>query len=291
MLDRHIGARLRRARLNNNITLEELQQITKIQMRYLEAIEAENFAALPGTFYVRAFIRQYAEAVGENGDQLVDIFDGKDIPEASRAKAPEPIRVSRQKAHADEHRIVKIFWSKLPMIVLGVAALIIVIVVAAMMLQDNKTNRSITLPSSSVIVDESSTSSSESSSSSTTETSSSTTESSEKPKMNVTFDGESGSTVSMTANEVTAPATLTFQGTNGPCWVGVQVNGAFVYQYTLSAGDTQKMEIPAGTAAVAVTLGASSNVSLSLNDEAVNFNPNSTATVKRIINLTLNYHQ
>ncbi len=81
-----IGAKLRQARLDKNISLIELQQMTKIQKRYLEAIEAERFDQLPGTFYVRAFIRQYAAAVGEDGDKLVAVFDGKETLDAPYQK-------------------------------------------------------------------------------------------------------------------------------------------------------------------------------------------------------------
>lgn len=292
MQERNVGERLRQARLNKNITIDELQQITKIQKRYLEAIEINNFDALPGTFYVRAFIRQFAEAVGEDGDALVDIFDGKDVA-APKAKIPEPIEVSRKDVHKEEEG-VKSLWSRLPMIVLGIVALGIVVVVAAMMMTDSKNNRVINTPESSVIVEKESSTSSSSSETETTEstttTETSTTESSEAPKMAVTFDGENGSDVSMTANEVTTPVSLTFKGT-GSCWVGVQVNGGFIYQYTLSAGDQQTAPIPDGTTAATIVLGASSNVEVSLNNEMLNFNPNGTAAVKRNINLTLNYHQ
>lgn len=37
-----IGEKLRQARLNKKISLDELQQITKIQKRYLEAIDNDD---------------------------------------------------------------------------------------------------------------------------------------------------------------------------------------------------------------------------------------------------------
>ncbi|MCG6183460.1 helix-turn-helix domain-containing protein, partial [Anoxybacillus sp. LAT_26] len=65
-----LGKRLREAREEKNMSLDELQEMTKIQKRYLIGIEEGNYAIMPGTFYVRAFIRQYAEAVGLDPDEL-----------------------------------------------------------------------------------------------------------------------------------------------------------------------------------------------------------------------------
>lgn len=59
-----LGEMLKQARLKKDYTLEDIQQMTKIQKRYLEAIEQGNLDALPGHFYARAFVKSYAEAVG-----------------------------------------------------------------------------------------------------------------------------------------------------------------------------------------------------------------------------------
>src|SRR5690625_24868 len=66
-----IDAILKEAREEKNISLESLKESTKIQKRYLKAIEQGNFHILPGTFYARAFIKEYAEAVGLNAEELL----------------------------------------------------------------------------------------------------------------------------------------------------------------------------------------------------------------------------
>lgn len=72
-----IGQTLKEAREKKGLTLDDLQQTTKIQKRYLIAIEAENFDALPGYFYVRAFIQQYAKVVDLDGDELLAQLEEK----------------------------------------------------------------------------------------------------------------------------------------------------------------------------------------------------------------------
>jgi len=54
--------------------LEDLQSITKIQKRYLSGIENEDYSMMPGSFYVRAFIKQYSEAVGLDPDEMLTMY-------------------------------------------------------------------------------------------------------------------------------------------------------------------------------------------------------------------------
>ncbi|MDF2606619.1 MAG: ymfM [Bacillales bacterium] len=69
-----LGLRLKEAREQKKLTLEDIQSITKIQKRYLQGIEDGNYKVLPGSFYVRAFIRQYAEAVDLNPDEILQEY-------------------------------------------------------------------------------------------------------------------------------------------------------------------------------------------------------------------------
>ncbi|MCQ6557849.1 helix-turn-helix domain-containing protein [Paenibacillus mendelii] len=81
-----LGALLRKAREQRGLSLEDIQDLTKIRKRYLEAIEEGNYAVLPGSFYVRAFVKNYAENVGLDAEEVLRLYQ-KEIP----APAPEPV--------------------------------------------------------------------------------------------------------------------------------------------------------------------------------------------------------
>lgn len=69
-----LGDRLKQARTAKGFTLDDLQSITKIQKRYLAGIENEDYSMMPGSFYVRAFIKQYAEAVDLDSDEMLSMY-------------------------------------------------------------------------------------------------------------------------------------------------------------------------------------------------------------------------
>ena len=61
-------------RERKGMTLEEIAQSTKIASRFLQAIEAEEFAELPGGVYSTSYIRQYARAIGYGETELLDHY-------------------------------------------------------------------------------------------------------------------------------------------------------------------------------------------------------------------------
>lgn len=65
---------LRSERESRNITLAEIARKTRINIKYLEALEQGAFDVLPQT-YIRAFIKSYADAVGVPAEQFLHKYD------------------------------------------------------------------------------------------------------------------------------------------------------------------------------------------------------------------------
>jgi cytoskeletal protein RodZ len=65
-----IGDRLRQERLRRGLDIERLAEQTKINPSMLEAIEADDLEKLPGSFFTRSFVRQYARALGLDEDEF-----------------------------------------------------------------------------------------------------------------------------------------------------------------------------------------------------------------------------
>jgi len=63
-MSQSIGEKLRLAREERGIALREISEQTRISIRYLEAIEGDDYKRLPGGIFNRSFIRAYAKFVG-----------------------------------------------------------------------------------------------------------------------------------------------------------------------------------------------------------------------------------
>ncbi len=74
-LGRELGARLRQAREARGISLARASRRTRLQRRYLEAMEAGEWEVLPSGVYGRGLVRHYAEFLGLDPQEVLAAYD------------------------------------------------------------------------------------------------------------------------------------------------------------------------------------------------------------------------
>ena len=121
-----LGDRLKEARTAKGFTLDDLQSITKIQKRYLSGIENEEYSIMPGSFYVRAFIKQYAEAVGLDSDEMLLLYkDNESVVDSEEEKKQHVTpALNRRKITGNSNRFSEI----MPKITVALFIIVIVVV-------------------------------------------------------------------------------------------------------------------------------------------------------------------
>ena len=91
-----IGEVLAKARLQKNITLQDAENDTKIRVKYLNALEADDFAVIPGRVYVVGFLRTYAKYLGLDDQKLVAIYQAENKLAALQMEEPVPAALQGQ---------------------------------------------------------------------------------------------------------------------------------------------------------------------------------------------------
>ena len=125
-----LGAELKQHRIEKQMSLMDISAVTRINTKFLEALEAGDFAVLPQT-YVRAFLREYAETVGLNPATVLGKYDSVTKVHAPPAEAaPPPVAAPRPAAERKAARSPLRAWSSSPAVVLvGLLVVVAVLVV------------------------------------------------------------------------------------------------------------------------------------------------------------------
>ncbi|WP_176142521.1 helix-turn-helix domain-containing protein [Halobacillus hunanensis] len=139
-----IGSRLREAREAKQLTLEEVQSTTKIQKRYLQAIENNEFGTLPGKFYTRAFIREYASAVGLNPEQVMEEHSSE-LPTTEEEPVVTYSRVQKAKSESTSNKAGG-FAKSFPRILSILLAVIVAIVAYYFVIEGTDSNEGANQP-------------------------------------------------------------------------------------------------------------------------------------------------
>ena len=85
------GERLKRERELRDVSINELMKSTRISQRFLEALENEDWAKLPGGIFGRAFVRTVARYLGLDEESFLAEYDAArgDVSQGRLADRPE----------------------------------------------------------------------------------------------------------------------------------------------------------------------------------------------------------
>lgn len=120
-----IGNSLREARVRQQLDFPELEQQTKIRSKYLKALEDEKFDLLPAPTYVKGFLRNYADALGLEGQLYVDEYNSRFV--TGEEEAPLRPRDYQRRPQSMGPR----FQTRGVLLVLGGIGVVLVLVIAA----------------------------------------------------------------------------------------------------------------------------------------------------------------
>ncbi len=84
----NLGQLLQEAREQKGVSLEEVEEATRIRQKFLQALEEGDFGALPAETYVKGFLRTYAMYLELDPEELVALYEGRE--DEGKAALPQP---------------------------------------------------------------------------------------------------------------------------------------------------------------------------------------------------------
>ena len=96
-----LGNILRQGREALGLSVEQVEEATKIRGQYLQALEEESFEELPAAVYVRGFLKNYSQFLGLDPQEVLALYLGTQPTEAPGPTAPmldeplDPFRLRR----------------------------------------------------------------------------------------------------------------------------------------------------------------------------------------------------
>lgn len=285
----NIGEKLKSARESAGLSIDAVQKDTKIQKKYLVALENNDFAALPGKFYVRAFVKAFANAVGLNGDQFVrqylpeENFTGTVKSDAQPVKEQNPTssRVVRPTNSAADNQDKIDFRKYLPIGVIGAIVVIVLAVVVFAVVKTHNDSSNAAPANSKVTV-----SNEDAEKKKTPKKKKATKQNSLKKgetKIEAVKDTTSDFNV-QTGDETSKLELGATQAANAT----VKVNGNQVWSGALAANLNHTVDLPKDTKDVNIALTNAPVSSVKLNDKAVVMSAQGQSATQRQMNLKFN---
>lgn len=283
MAKKTVGQVLRDQRAKLDMTLNAAEALTQIKKMYIVALEHDDYDALPGDFYVKAYLKQYAERLDLDYDQLVTAYEKNEPIEVDEtpdlSESYQFVKPS-ERLEADEELGDKKWRYYLPIVLLGTVAALIIISISATVVLNKPKNSGIAEHLYSV-----STSSKSKASAShpapNTSSISSESKAPEPPKPEIAVTGN-GQALAATVKNVASPVKVNLSTAAGlAVWIGMTNSDLPGGQITLTNA-TPTTTTLTGNQTV-LTLGKTTGLTIKIGDTPIDLSsivaPESPATL------------
>lgn len=120
-----VGSILREAREKKHVTFEQAELATKIRLKFLEAIEADDYTKLPSLTYAKGFVQNYSEYLGLDRTHVLAFFrrQSRETPGSLLLPNKEDHVLSRAPLRMTPRRFLMLIVTSLVVLFAGYLAL------------------------------------------------------------------------------------------------------------------------------------------------------------------------
>ena len=278
-----IGQVLKEKRTSLGLGLSEAEQLTQVQKLYIVALETDDYKALPGDFYIKAYLKQYAEKLGLNADRIIQAYDeGKGITVEDKEDILETYHFVKPNERVEpEEEEPKTWRHYVPIISLSAAALLIVVGVFAAVIMNKP--ETLDLITNDYSYSKSVASTSKAATSATKPPESSTQASSSVLEPTIAITGSSSAMVATISN-ISDPVKVDFSAAAGrTIWIGMTNSNVAANGQTLTDGaNTLSGLVTTGAENSVITLGSVQGLTLTVNGKALDLSSLTTTGPAKI---------
>ena len=256
MRKKTIGEVLRLARINQGLSLEELQRKTDIQLNLLEALESDDFDQLPSPFYTRSFLRKYAWAVELDENLVLDAYDSGSMITYEEVDVDEIELSGRRRSNRKKRSLLPLFYFIL-------FSLSIIIFVSYYVWNYIQTQPTVTTSANYNVV----TTTTSATSSETTTSNQTTSPSSSSDASTVTISGQ-GDVISVEYKTAKDTAELQLSVTDATSWISVS-DTELAGGTTLEPNNKMAKTTVSKGSPVTITLGVVKGVKIKIDNQEI----------------------
>ena len=261
MRKKTIGEVLRLARINQGLSLEELQRKTDIQLNLLEALESDDFDQLPSPFYTRSFLRKYAWAVELDENLVLDAYDSGSMITYEEVDVDEIELSGRRRSNRKKRSLLPLFY----FVLFSLSILVFVTYYVWTYIQTQPTET--TSANYNVVTTTTNATTSETTTSETTTSNQTTSPSSSSEASTVTVSGQ-GDVISVEYKTSKDTAELQLSVTDATSWISVSDTDLAGGTTLEPNNKTAKTTVSKGSP-VTITLGVVKGVKIKIDNQEI----------------------